>query len=452
MDDPILSYEKPIITKLKSGCINRNEWHSNQSIKTRTHIDSVDINELINKFGSPLFVFSEDTIRKKIQKYKKYFSTSIFDIQMAWSYKTNYLDAICSIFYQEGFLAEVVSEMEYDKARYIGIPGNKIIFNGPNKSHQSLVKAIREGAKIHIDNFEEIEEISHIANKLNKIIDVGIRLNLDTGTYPLWSRFGFNLESGESLAAVKKIKLHSKLNLVGLHCHIGTFVLDPNLYKIQVKKMTIFSQMLEEKKYAKIKYIDLGGGLPSNSKLRDSYYHQNIIVPNMEVFAKTIISALEDNKLSEPRLKIFLENGRALIDDAGFLISTVKSTKRLPDGTKGYVIDAGINLLYTSTWYKFNIEINRQFQEHMEMSVLYGPLCMNIDVVDSGILLPPLNTNDQIILSPVGAYNVTQWMQFIEYRPAIVMIDTQRNPHLIRGKEDLTDLIRRESIPEHLAI
>lgn len=87
-----------------------------------------------------------------------------------------------------------------------------------------------------------------------------------------------------------------------------------------------------------------------------------------------------------------------------------------------------------------------------EQSVLYGPLCMNIDVVDEGLLLPPLKRGSRLVLSPVGAYNTTQWMQFIAYRPNVVLIGENGEAEIIREAEDLSDIMRRERLPPRLAI
>ncbi len=85
-----------------------------------------------------------------------------------------------------------------------------------------------------------------------------------------------------------------------------------------------------------------------------------------------------------------------------------------------------------------------------EYSVLYGPLCMNIDVIDEGLSLPPLKRGMRLILSPVGAYNATQWMQFITYRPNVVLIGEDGQVDVIRHAEDLSDIVRRETLPERL--
>jgi diaminopimelate decarboxylase len=127
------------------------------------------------------------------------------------------------------------------------------------------------------------------------------------------------------------------------------------------------------------------------------------------------------------------------------------ASKRLADGTRAYVADAGLNLLFTSFWYKFNIEMDREVGGINEHSVVYGPLCMNIDILDEGVLLPPLTRGTRLIFSPVGAYSQTQSMQFIEYRPASVLIGEKGEVDIIREAEDLADFTRGEKLPKRLA-
>ena len=140
-----------------------------------------------------------------------------------------------------------------------------------------------------------------------------------------------------------------------------------------------------------------------------------------------------------------------MIDEAGYLITTIQAAKRLVDGTRAYVADAGVNLLFTSFWYKVGIELDREVPGMSENSVVYGPLCMNLDVVDEGEMLPPLKRGTRLILKPVGAYNNTQWMQFITYRPNVVLIGENGEVDVIREAEDLSDITRRERMPQRLA-
>ena len=110
-----------------------------------------------------------------------------------------------------------------------------------------------------------------------------------------------------------------------------------------------------------------------------------------------------------------------------------------------------MNLLFTANWYKFNIELDRETGGINEQSVIYGPLCMNIDVVDEAVLLPPLTRGTRLVISPIGAYNHTQSMQFINVRPASVLIGERGEVDLIREAEDLTDITRREKVPSRFA-
>ncbi len=139
-----------------------------------------------------------------------------------------------------------------------------------------------------------------------------------------------------------------------------------------------------------------------------------------------------------------------MIDEAGYMITSIFASKRLPDGRKAYVADGGLNLLFTSFWYKFGIEVDRELNGPNEPSVIYGPLCMNIDIIDEGSLLPPIPRGTRLIFSPVGAYNNTQWMQFIEYRPNIVMIGINGEVDCIREAENLEYLEKLEKVPDRL--
>ena len=278
-----------------------------------------------------------------------------------------------------------------------------------------------------------------------------MRLNLDAGIYPQWSRFGFNLESGQASDVVRRMSHEGLLQLNGLHCHIGTFILDPAAYGRQVKKMVDFAKEIDSRFGFHIDYLDVGGGFPSRSKLKGTYLSPDVSIPSIDEYAEVLCDALLEALPADWRPKLILEAGRALIDEAGHLVTSVVATKRLADGTRAYVVDAGVNLLYTSTWYKFQIETVEGHSGLTEPCVLYGPLCMNIDLIDDGLQLPPLQRGQQLVVSPVGAYNNTQWMQFIEYRPNVILIGEDGSVDVIREAEDLSDLERRERLPARFA-
>ena len=282
------TYEKPVINKLQTGMMNKFGSSPFYARRIRKEIEGFSIDKLVGQYGSPLFVFSEPVLRNRYRNIYTLFSNRYPNITFGWSYKTNYLQAICAVLHQEGAIAEVVSEMEYDKARKLGIDGKDIIFNGPHKSLAALETAATEGAMINIDHMDEIYDLEKVAKKLGKKIKVGMRLNMDTGIHPQWSRFGLNLESGQAMDAVKRLVSGGNLVLNGLHCHIGTFILEPDAYANEVTKMVQFGYEVEDNFGFKMEYIDIGGGLPSRSKLKGTYLPPDVGVPPMENYAEKI--------------------------------------------------------------------------------------------------------------------------------------------------------------------
>lgn len=444
-----LRYERPVIKKLNAGLMNKYGMRTDS--QPVTHIDGVGVKDLVSKYGSPLFVLSEKQIRWNYQNALRAFKTRYPKVQFAWSYKTNYLNAVCNVFHQEGSWAEVVSIFEYKKAIGNGVPGNKILFNGPDKTLADLELAMENDSVIHIDHFDELFALIELSEGRAKKPRVAIRVNMDTGVYPMWDRFGFNYENGQSWNAINKIVGSGKLDLVGLHCHIGTFMLSSSAYATATFKLCDLAWNCKSQLGVTIKYLDLGGGFPSQNTLKGSFLQGSDTVPAIDEFAEAITSTILHYGFKQPDLPLLiLETGRALIDDAGYLIGSVLANKRLSDGRRATIMDFGVNILFTSFWYDHQISPAQQFSHHSEETVLYGPLCMNIDCVRDSISLPVLNRGDHVVVHKVGAYNMTQWMQFIAMRPNVVLIDAKGGEHLIRQHEELEYVQKLEHVPEHL--
>jgi diaminopimelate decarboxylase len=444
-----LPFERPIIQKLNAGLPSK--FGIASRVEPITHIEGIPVKELIDRFGSPVYAISEATIRKTYKEAYRAFSSRYPKVQFAWSYKTNYLNAVCQVFHSEGSWAEVVSGFEYDKAIANGVPGEKIIFNGPYKTTNDLVKAIENSSLIHIDHFDELYEIIALSEKVEKRPRVAIRVNMDTGVYPQWDRFGFNYENGEAWDALNRILLCKKLDLVGLHAHIGTYMMTTSAYSIAATKLTDLAIGLERKHKHTVKYIDMGGGFASKNTLRGAYYPGTDTTPSFDDFAEAITSAFMKSEIKPENLPLLiLETGRALIDDAGYLMGTVVANKRLADGRRATIIDAGVNLMFTAFWYDHDIRPAQPISEQTEDTTIYGPLCMNIDVIRGSILFPLLKKGDHYVVRRIGAYNNTQWMQFINLRPNVVLIDTTGDVHIIKKAETLESMNELEVVPEHL--
>ena len=444
-----LKYERPVINKINAGMPDK--FGMTTRVKTITEIDGIPVKDIIKEYGSPVFVLSETTIRETYEEAYRAFSNRYPKVQFAWSYKTNYLDAVCKIYHDEGSWAEVVSGFEYDKALDNGVPGGKIIFNGPDKSDEDLLKAVENSSFIHIDHFDELYSLIRLMNNSDKKAKVAIRVNMDTGVYPMWDRFGFNYENGEAWNAINRIMLAENLELVGLHTHIGTYIMAPWAYGNAATKLAELAVRINKKFGHNIKYIDMGGGFASKNTLKGAYLPGKDTTPSFDDYADAITNALINSEIEPENLPLlFLETGRALIDEAGYLLGTVLANKRLTSARRATIIDIGVNILFTSFWYDHEIYPAQECSIHTEDTTIYGPLCMNIDVIREAVQFPLLQKDDNIVIPRVGAYNMTQWMQFITLRPNIVLIDKDKNIHVIREKETKQVFKQLEKVPGHL--
>lgn len=443
-----LPYERPLITMHSLGATNKYMGRVFSSTPCQ-ELDGVDVASLVSKYGSPLYVTSEKTLRDKYKEFIKALRSIYPDTYIAYSYKTNYLSGICGIFHKEGALAEVVSGFEYEIALDLGVDTSKIVFNGPYKKKDELIRAIKGESMINIDSYNEIYQLENLSRSKTRPINVGVRINMNLN-YPPWNKFGFNLESGQAFEACRRIMSTGYLNLCGLHCHLGTYIADTSVYNQGMEKLIEFALQLEKELKVEINYLDIGGGYASANTLHTQFLSGAAIIPTFDQYAAAICQPLKEKASKFKKApRLILEPGRALVDEAVSLISTVVSTKRFADGTKGVIIDAGVNLLPTSYWFKHEIASIQDMGSTLETVNVYGPLCMQIDVIRTEVRLPPFQKGNIVVIKNVGAYNITQSLQFIFPRPAVVLIDNGQVEYL-RMSETAKDIRHLEVIPDRL--
>jgi diaminopimelate decarboxylase len=442
-------YAQPSLVRHQIGLMNK--FGRQQTPRAQLEIDGIAIKDLVAQFGSPLFVFSERTLVSNYRDLYDSFARRYPRVRVAWSYKTNYNEAICRVFHKQGAWAEVVSPFEYEKALRTGVAPEHVHFNGPYKPDDVAEKAARAGTILHVDNFDEIARMEAIAKRAHCRPRVAVRVNMSIDGLQAWSRFGLNLESGQARDAVRRIQASGCLDLIGLHTHIGTFVTEPVAYAAAAAKLVRFANELWSEHKLRLSFIDIGGGFASPNSLKGQYLSGEHNTSNIARYADAVTQAmvLLDYPPAE-RPTLVLETGRALVDSAGYLISTVIAGKRQPDGQRGLILDAGVNLLFTSFWYNHTVLPAQEARGVPEPTTLYGPLCMNIDVLRDVVKLPPMAAGEQLVFHNVGAYNITQWMQFITLRPAVVMIGAHGDPAVIRAAETVEQLSSHEKVPEWL--
>lgn len=410
-------------------------------------IEDFSAEQLVGEFGSPLFLVFAKTIRDNLKRFRSEFSSRYPRVEVAYSYKVNCLSGVLKTIHDEGAWAEVASGFEYELARRMGVSGKSIVFNGPYKKKEEIEKALEEGALINVDNESEVRLLEKIASTSEKPVEVGIRINTDVGIDQLPDRFGFNIESGRALEVVSYCATKTPVRIVGIHIHLTSYVISPEVlnsqapsknieliwpkdssfYRLAADRVTDLAEVIRKRLGITLKYIDMGGGYPALDSIAS--YADAISEPILQLIDR-------DGPL------LILEPGRAIVNDAVQMITTVVDVNEPVDGIRSIVVDAGINTVPTSSWKFQEIEPLDKNPNNLRRTIVYGPLCLQTDIL--GIAeLPDLKVGDRLVIKNVGAYNIPQSSSFIFPRPSIVLVDYD-GVKVLRNAETVEDVFNLE--------
>jgi len=409
--------------------------------------------ELAERFGTPLYAVDEQRIRENYQRFYRAFSERWPSVMICYAYKANSNLAICKILHGEGAGAEVSSAFELQIASRIDVPGQQTVFNGNNKSAAELEIAIANDVLINVDNTQELLAVNQIALRLGRRARVGFRVNPDvrTPTHPYIatglreSKFGLDVASGQALEAYSMASEMGGVEVVGIHCHIGSQILETEPFEEAAEKLMNLVAELKVYSGTDIRFIDLGGGLgipykPDERELQPERLASSI-VPIIE-------GAVKKHRLSRPTL--IFEPGRYIVADASVLLARVGYSKER-QGMPGWVaVDAGMNALIRPALYGayHHIEVaNRMRAEHTELVNVAGPLCESGDFLGKERRLPKVEQGDLIAVFDVGAYGLAMSSQHTaQPRPAMVLVNSGR-AEVVRQRESFDDLTRLDRIP-----
>ena len=402
-----------------------------------------DFKKLTDVYGSPLFIVDESKIRHQFNQIRTEFSKLYPNTEIAYAYKANYLLGICNLINELGGLAEVVSGFEYQIAKSIGVEGENMIVNGPYKPKDELRIMIQDGCIINVDNIEELELINDIASDECMVVEIGLRVNATIGKIP-WSKFGFDVEGNDAFDAVCKLKDQFRnIDLKGIHIHIGTNIIYPWLYRKAIIVVLDFIKKIRDVLGIDIDYIDMGGGYPAKGACPANINFKDWSVPDIKDYAKAICEPLNDfYKDDDNRPRLILEPGRYLVDESMSLVTSVTSIKSIK-GIRSIFVDAGVNILPSAYYRKHKIEAYTDCKEK-ELTDIYGALCMNVDLLEAGVILPKVKVGDILKINNAGAYEQSHSIQFSRLRPAVVSIRDDNEIVVIRRKERVEDIIRLE--------
>ena len=452
--EPRRLYEKPVLLRHQAGL--QNKFGKLPGLRVMEDLDGAPLAALAERYGSPLYLVSEGTLRRKVQQFRRAFESRYPRVRLGWSYKTNYLGAVCRIMHQEGSWAEVVSGHEYRLARELGVPADRILYNGPHKDDASLRDAIRGGTRIHLDHLEEIPRLEALVREAGLPggvrLPVAIRVNMQLDANH-WDRFGFNLESGRAHEAARRLAESKELELAGLHTHIGTYVDNVENYRRAAGRLVELALWVRRHTGARIRWWDMGGGFATRNTLHWAYQSGEVTCPSLQQYAEAICPVLATYPVDpgEELPELFFESGRALVDEAMHLLVRVLSERRLGDGSRALVVDAGVNLLSSTAWYRYDIlPVGAAGPQILEDTTLLGNLCMQIDVLRKAVPLPALRPGDLLVVRHIGAYNLSQSTQFIHGRPPVVLVDPTGAAHLVREAETPAYWRQLDRLPAHL--
>jgi diaminopimelate decarboxylase len=190
-----------------------------RSVSAQEDLSWKRVNACAKTYGDSFYVFDHSRLRENFARLTAAFTARYRDTRIAYSYKTNYTPAICKVVDEMGGYAEVVSEMEYDLARRLGISGQRIIYNGPYKSFRSVQNALYAGAIVNLDSMRDYASVMSVASEAPQHnFSVGLRCNFAVAE-DCTSRFGFDTNGSEFQRVIDGIRSSRNVSLSGLHCH-----------------------------------------------------------------------------------------------------------------------------------------------------------------------------------------------------------------------------------------
>ncbi len=424
-------------------------------VENHLFIGGCDTVELAHKYGTPLYVIDETTIRKICSEYKEAFK-DYHNIHMMYACKSLCNLAVLKILDTEGFGFDTVSAGEIYTAYKAGINMKKVLFNGNNKSAKEIELALEYGiGRFSVDNFYEAELLNRIASSKNTKADILLRITpgiechthdyIQTGQID--SKFGFNLNLIDEIINLIKTE-YKNLNLKGIHAHIGSQIFETRSYYDEVEILIRELARIKEVHGITLNEMNIGGGLGVK-------YTNDDTPPSVAELARAVTEAmkkaLDKYAIEEP--VIYIEPGRSIISTSGITLYTAGSKKTIPNVRKYIALDGGMADNPRPAMYqaKYTADVaNKMNNPKTEFVTLAGRYCESGDILIENIKLPNIEAGDIVCIYNTGAYNYSMASNYNRVeKPAMVLVNNSQSAMIV-SRESLDDLIARESIPDRL--
>ncbi len=415
-------------------------------------VGGMDAVELAEKYGTPLYLLDERTIRGHCRTFQQSIDDNYGGKGLAvYASKALNCKEMCRIIKEEGLGIDVVSGGELYTALSVDFPPEKIVFHGNNKTADEIKMALKSGVgRIVVDNLTELRTIEKMANELGKKPGVMIRIKpgIDAHTHnfirtgQIDSKFGFALETGEAFEAVREVLEQKNVTLKGVHCHIGSQIFEIEPFKAAAEVMLGFIAKFKNELSYEIKELNLGGGFGIRYLKDDDAKLYKTFMEQVSVTVKETCAGLG---LNIPF--IMIEPGRSIVGPAGTTLYTVGAVKTIP-GIRNYVsVDGGMTdnpryILYQS---EYSVAVANKINEPADyVATVAGRCCESGDLVQENTKIQTPEPGDILAVFCTGAYNYSMASNSNRVpKPPIVMISEGKSKVIVK-RETYEDLVKND--------
>lgn len=425
--------------------------HGTSKINDRGHLEigGVDTLDIVKEYGTPVYVYDVALIRERAKGFKETFERLEIKAQVAYASKAFSTIAMVQLAEQEGLSLDVVSGGELFTALAAEFPVNRIHFHGNNKSREELTLALNhEIGCIVVDNFYELAMLEELCQEKKVNADILLRvtpgIEAHTHDYILTgqedSKFGFDLQNGQASRALEQSMQSKFLNLLGVHCHIGSQIFDTTGFVLAARK--IFTKLHEWKEAFgfEAKVLNLGGGFGIR------YTEDDTPIPASK-YVEEIIQEVKNQATyyHMPVPEIWIEPGRSLVGDAGTTLYQIGSRKEVPNVRNYLAVDGGMSDNIRPALYEAKYEAvlaNRPLDEVKETVSIAGKCCESGDMLIWDLPLPEAGQEDILAVFCTGAYGYSMANNYNRIpRPPVIFVENGE-ANLVVRRETFEDLVQ----------
>ena len=418
--------------------------------RAREPAASSAVSRLAEEFGTPLYVYDRGTIVSQFRSFRAAFASRFPKLRVHYALKANGNGALLAVLRAEGAAPEVVSLGEIVTALRAGWKGDEILFTSSSKGPEEIAKAVEIGAVLNVDSRDELEQAAACATAAGKRVRVSFRVNPGVDPHTLHhiatgipeAKFGLHLDGGLARAAYARAKGLPSVSIKGIHCHIGSQIMEADGYVQTAQKMLAFVHELKRDLGLSLEFVDFGGGLAVP-------YHDGEEGLDPEALAAALAPAWNESMSSMAALggklpALWLEPGRFFVASSGFLVTRVNSVKTTT--VKTFVnVNAGSNTLLTPAMYAAHHRVRVVGASGTpEILDVAGDVCETGDILAAERRLPRPRAGDYVVFLDAGAYGFAMASTYnARPLPAEVLVDGDAAT-LIRRRGSLEDLFRNE--------